>query len=171
MVSAVGSVYVACEIVGLMWRRDRPFTASTRSKNWWSTARAVVSVTSCGVRAGDGGNWRRRELRARSCHGQETAWLLGLSRVAVGLHYPSDVLAGAVLGSVIRSLLALPTQCVATLRTAAFSGRFTTSGPPGDQPLANQRLPQLRHAARVRIGVDQVRELLELDAIGGWKCA
>jgi membrane-associated phospholipid phosphatase len=26
------------------------------------------------------------------------AWLLGLSRVAAGLHYPSDVLAGGVLG-------------------------------------------------------------------------
>ena len=35
------------------------------------------------------------------------AWLLGLSRVAAGLHYPSDVLAGAVLGTVIGRVLAL----------------------------------------------------------------
>jgi undecaprenyl-diphosphatase len=33
------------------------------------------------------------------------AWLLGLSRVATGLHYPSDVLAGALLGGVIGRLL------------------------------------------------------------------
>ena len=33
------------------------------------------------------------------------AWLLGLSRVATGLHYPSDVLAGALLGSIIGRLL------------------------------------------------------------------
>jgi undecaprenyl-diphosphatase len=29
------------------------------------------------------------------------AWLLGLSRVAAGLHYPSDVLVGAALGQAI----------------------------------------------------------------------
>ena len=33
------------------------------------------------------------------------AWLLGLSRVAAGLHYPSDVLSGALLGSVVGRLL------------------------------------------------------------------
>jgi membrane-associated phospholipid phosphatase len=34
-----------------------------------------------------------------------TAWLLGASRVAAGLHYPSDVLSGAVLGNVIGYIL------------------------------------------------------------------
>jgi membrane-associated phospholipid phosphatase len=33
------------------------------------------------------------------------AWLLGLSRVAAGLHYPSDVLAGAALGRALGYLL------------------------------------------------------------------
>jgi membrane-associated phospholipid phosphatase len=33
------------------------------------------------------------------------AWLLGASRVAAGLHYPSDVLAGALLGRVAGYLL------------------------------------------------------------------
>jgi membrane-associated phospholipid phosphatase len=34
------------------------------------------------------------------------AWLLGVSRIAAGLHYPSDVLAGAALGGAIGRLLA-----------------------------------------------------------------
>ena len=29
------------------------------------------------------------------------AWVLGLSRMAAGLHYPSDVLAGAMVGSAV----------------------------------------------------------------------
>jgi undecaprenyl-diphosphatase len=29
------------------------------------------------------------------------AWLLGISRVAAGLHYPSDVVAGAALGQLV----------------------------------------------------------------------
>jgi undecaprenyl-diphosphatase len=33
------------------------------------------------------------------------AALLGLSRIAVGLHYPSDVVAGALLGSLVGRLL------------------------------------------------------------------
>jgi membrane-associated phospholipid phosphatase len=33
------------------------------------------------------------------------AWLLGWTRVAAGLHYPSDVLAGIVLGRCIGALL------------------------------------------------------------------
>jgi membrane-associated phospholipid phosphatase len=33
------------------------------------------------------------------------AWALGLSRVAAGLHYPIDVLGGALLGGVVGRLL------------------------------------------------------------------
>ena len=98
MLAAVSVVYIASEGLGVLWLRQRPF--------------ARLSNVSCLVPHDAGRSFPSRHvasgLAMASIGGREhprlglvmamVAWLLGVSRVAAGLHYPSDVLAGAALG-------------------------------------------------------------------------
>jgi membrane-associated phospholipid phosphatase len=105
MLAAVALVYAGSEVLGALWRRERPFArlshvdalvphSPTRSFPSRHVASGLAMAT-IGRRA------QPRLGLAMSV----VAWLLGLSRVASGLHYPSDVLAGALLGGVIGRLL------------------------------------------------------------------
>jgi len=98
MVSAVATVYGASELIGLAWRRERPFVHLDRVEELLAHAphrsfpsRHVASGLAMATIA------RPRHPKTGQIMAG-LAWLLGLSRVAAGLHYPSDVLAGAVLG-------------------------------------------------------------------------
>jgi undecaprenyl-diphosphatase len=105
MLLAVGVVYVASEGAGLAWKRNRPF-AETHAQALVDHApdrsfpsRHVASGLAMAV-IGAGASPRLGRTMAG------VAWLLGVSRVAAGLHYPSDVLVGALLGLGVGRLLA-----------------------------------------------------------------
>jgi undecaprenyl-diphosphatase len=105
MLAAVSLVYVASEMLGAMWPRRRPFAVlsnvealAPHDANRSFPSRHVASGLAMAAIA-QAAHPHLGVLMTR------VAWLLGLSRVAAGLHYPSDVLAGAALGAVIgRSL-------------------------------------------------------------------
>jgi len=105
MLAAVGLVSVASEGLGMTWRRERPFgeLAGVEALVPHTSRRSFPSrhVASALAMAAIGGQAHPRLGMAMAA----VAWLLGLSRVAAGLHYPSDVIAGAVLGSAIGRLL------------------------------------------------------------------
>ena len=98
MLLAVATVYLAAEVLGRGWPRERPFAGMPGVRSL-VRHRAGRSFPSRHVASG----------LAMSVIGERVhpglgrvmsaaAWLLGLSRVAAGLHYPSDVLAGAAVG-------------------------------------------------------------------------
>ena len=97
MLVYVGVVYAACEGLGRLWPRRRPFERLTgiRGLTRHAAGRSFPSrhVASGLVMAAIGGEEHPRLGALMAA----VAWLLGLSRVAAGLHYPSDVLAGAAL--------------------------------------------------------------------------
>jgi undecaprenyl-diphosphatase len=107
MLAAVGAVYLASELLGSAWPRRRPFER-------------LEDVESLAPHAG-GRSFPSRHvasgLAMAAIGGQEhtrlgwlmalVAWLLGVSRVTAGLHYPSDVAAGAALGQLVGSTLRL----------------------------------------------------------------
>jgi membrane-associated phospholipid phosphatase len=105
MLAAVALVYVASELLGMAWPRRRPF-AGLKDVEGLVPHTALRSFPSRHVASGlamamIGG-------RAHPLLGSAmalVAWLLGLSRVAAGLHYPSDVLSGALLGKLVGRLL------------------------------------------------------------------
>jgi membrane-associated phospholipid phosphatase len=108
MLAAVALVYLASEALGGRWPRRRPFAelaqvealvAHTAERSFPS--RHVASGLAMAV---IGGRAHPRLGRAMTA----VAWGLGLSRVAAGLHYPSDVLAGALIGIVLGRLLRRP---------------------------------------------------------------
>ena len=101
MLLAVGAVYAASELLGRVWPRPRPFERLSDVTPLASHS-AGRSFPSRHVASG---------LAMAAVGGQEhpglgplmggVAWLLGLSRIAAGLHYPTDVAAGAALGHLI----------------------------------------------------------------------
>jgi membrane-associated phospholipid phosphatase len=105
MLAAVGLVYVASDVLGTVWQRERPFgeIEDVEALVRHTSQRSFPSrhVASGLAMAAIGG--RAHPLLGMTM--STVAWLLGVSRVATGLHYPSDVLAGALLGSAIGRLL------------------------------------------------------------------
>ena len=101
MLAAVAGVYVASEGLGSVWPRERPFARleGVSSLAPHEPGRSFPSrhVASGLTMAAIGG----REHRRLGVLMAAVAWLLGLSRVAAGLHYPSDVLVGAVVGELL----------------------------------------------------------------------
>jgi undecaprenyl-diphosphatase len=105
MLCAVGTVYVASELLGLAWQRERPFTKlehvhgliEHRPERSFPSRHVASALAMATIGS-----------RAHSRLGGLMAWLaclLGVSRVATGVHFPSDVLAGGVLGIAIGRLL------------------------------------------------------------------
>ncbi len=105
MLAAVAVLYLASELLGALWPRQRPFVRLSQVEALVAHAaeRSFPSrhVASGLAMAAIGGRARPRLGLAMAT----VAWLLGVSRVAAGLHYPSDVLAGAALGCAIGHLL------------------------------------------------------------------
>jgi undecaprenyl-diphosphatase len=101
MLFAVGTVYAACELLGLAWRRERPFSGVSEVQELVEhrPGRSFPSrhVASGLAMAAIGASASARLGAVMAMLG----WMLGLSRVAAGVHYPSDVVAGALLGHVV----------------------------------------------------------------------
>jgi undecaprenyl-diphosphatase len=101
MLGAVGLVYVVSDVLGTIWRRQRPFArlSEVRPLAAHGADRSFPSrhVASGLAMAVIGARAHPRLGSIMTC----AAWALGVSRVVVGLHYPSDVLAGAALGTLI----------------------------------------------------------------------
>jgi membrane-associated phospholipid phosphatase len=98
MLAAVGLVYLASAALGLAWPRERPFTRlaevtplvlHTPGRSFPS--RHVASGLAMAAIGGRAHPWLGAAMSM-------VAWALGMSRVAAGLHYPSDVLGGVALG-------------------------------------------------------------------------
>jgi len=98
MLAAVGLVYVASEGLGQAWTRQRPFARlmEVESLAPHTPDRSFPSrhVASGLAMAAIGGSEHQHLGLLMTC----VASALGVSRVAAGLHYPSDVAAGALLG-------------------------------------------------------------------------
>jgi len=105
MLAAVTLVYTASEALGSLWRRERPFSELCDVEGLvpHSAQRSFPSrhVASGLAMATIG----RRAHPLLGLAMSSVAWLLGLSRIAAGLHYPSDVLAGALLGVAVGRVL------------------------------------------------------------------
>ena len=98
MLFAVAGIYVISELLGLLLARRRPFAEDAEVEELLShhparsfPSRHVASAVAMALlaRTSDVGVARAMATCAA---------LLGASRVAAGLHYPSDVGAGAILG-------------------------------------------------------------------------
>ncbi len=101
MLLAVGAIYAASEAIGLVLARQRPFVQLDDvhelvihhpARSFPSRHVASAVAMTCLARPADGG--------IASLMGSLAA-LLAVSRVAAGLHYPSDVLGGLVLGVLV----------------------------------------------------------------------
>ena len=101
MLFGVGLVYLASDALGWLWPRRRPFARLSEvvALTPHTPARSFPSrhVASGLAMAAIGGRAHPRLGLAMSL----VAWTLGLSRVAAGLHFPSDVLGGAALGLMV----------------------------------------------------------------------
>ncbi len=108
MLAAVALVYLTSEVLGALWQRQRPFARLSEvealvphPEQRSFPSRHVASGLAMAV-IGRRAHPRLGLAMAAVASG------LGVSRVAAGLHYPSDVVAGAVLGSAIGWLLRQP---------------------------------------------------------------
>jgi undecaprenyl-diphosphatase len=105
MLGAVAVVYVASEALGLIWPRERPFARCSEIEPLVSHTSAR-SFPSRHVAAG-----LAMALVGQRAHPRlggvmiSVALGLGVSRIAAGLHFPSDVAAGAVLGGLVGRML------------------------------------------------------------------
>jgi undecaprenyl-diphosphatase len=97
MLLGVGIVYLACNGLGWIWPRQRPFdrVRGVRSLVPHTSGRSFPSrhVASGLAMAAFGAGAHPGLGRAMRL----VAWLLGVSRVMAGLHYPTDVVCGAML--------------------------------------------------------------------------
>ena len=104
MLAAVGLVYLLSDASGAFWPRQRPFArcSAVEALAPHSAERSFPSrhLASALAMAAVGGRAHRRLGTAMATVG----WLLGVSRVAAGLHYPSDLLGGALLGAAVGRL-------------------------------------------------------------------
>jgi undecaprenyl-diphosphatase len=101
MLRAVVAVYLVCDALGWLWPRRRPFASLLEVSRLVEhdgqrsfPSRHVASGLAMAVVGG----------RAHPRLGvvmSGVAWLLGVTRVAAGLHYPTDVLGGAALGILV----------------------------------------------------------------------
>jgi undecaprenyl-diphosphatase len=105
MLAAVGMVYGASELLGGMWPRARPFERLTdvealaqHSSGRSFPSRHVASGLAMAIIGG-------REHARLGLVMAAVAALLGVSRIGAGLHYPSDVGAGVVLGRLVGRLM------------------------------------------------------------------
>jgi undecaprenyl-diphosphatase len=101
MLLAVTLVYAASELAGQAWPRERPFTRldgvtplvpHTTGRSFPS--RHVASAVAMALIAA-----RHRPVLGRLMAANALA--LSLTRVAAGLHYPTDVVSGVLLGATI----------------------------------------------------------------------
>jgi undecaprenyl-diphosphatase len=106
MLLAVATVYAACEVLGRLVPRQRPFerleavhVLSTHTAGRSFPSRHVASGLAMAIIGG-------REHPRLGAAMAGIAWLLGATRVAAGLHYPTDVVAGAGLGWLVGWALA-----------------------------------------------------------------
>jgi undecaprenyl-diphosphatase len=98
MLATVSTLYVTCEALGRVWPRKRPFEklADVQSVVPHEPGRSFPSRhVASGLAMASIGSREHRRLGMLMAG---VAWLLGFSRVAAGLHYPSDIAAGALLG-------------------------------------------------------------------------
>jgi undecaprenyl-diphosphatase len=105
MIGAVCLVYGVSELLGMAWRRRRPFARLSEIHELVEHA-SGRSFPSRHVASGLAMAAIGRAAQPRLGHTMAgVAWLLGASRVAAGLHYPSDVLGGALLGVLVGRVL------------------------------------------------------------------
>lgn len=101
MVTAVALVYGGTELLGRVYHRPRPFARLRgvevflpHGEERSFPSRHVASAFAMAGIAAHSGEPQASMMRA-------VAWLLAVSRVAAGLHYPSDAAAGIALGALI----------------------------------------------------------------------
>jgi undecaprenyl-diphosphatase len=122
MLAAVSLIYVASEGLGAIWPRERPFAERAKVEALAPHARGR-SFPSRHVASGLAmAAIARRGHPLLGSGMAAVAGLLGASRVAAGLHYPSDVVAGALLGIATHMLLNVTTHIV-----RSYSGKRTRS--------------------------------------------
>jgi membrane-associated phospholipid phosphatase len=104
MTCTIAGTYALNSAIKLAVRRRRPELAglpaltSTATRLSFPSAHASTSFAAAGM-------YRRMGLPTLPLYGLASA--LALSRLYLGVHYPSDVLAGALLGSVVAGSVAL----------------------------------------------------------------
>lgn len=104
MLASVAAVYAASEVLGRAWPRARPFerVADVEALAPHTAGRSFPSrhVASGLAMATIGGQEHARLGWLMTV----VAWLLGGARVAAGLHYPTDVAVGVLVGRAIGAL-------------------------------------------------------------------
>lgn len=105
MLGAVALIYGLVELIGRLVRRQRPFQAvdavsqvvSHTAHRSFPSRHAASAFAMAAI----------AQPAHTSIAGVMTrlAWLMALVRIGAGLHYPSDVIAGAALGEVVGRLL------------------------------------------------------------------
>jgi undecaprenyl-diphosphatase len=122
MLASVGLIYVASEALGAIWPRERPFAERAKVEALAPHARGR-SFPSRHVASGlamAAIGHRGHPLLGKAM--VAVAVLLGVSRVAAGLHYPSDVLAGAILAIATHIVVNVATDII-----RSYSGKRTRS--------------------------------------------